>query len=169
MFGFFRKKASGRISTVRSREILIGLLFVMIGMIVISLFSLPVWLSSFRMLPGGAMRVFLCYSMTVLFFFVSGVVVSYVYFCKRTFGNYANKIITDIIISYALRLIWIIVFFGSNSMVVSLISLFASIVFLVFSVISSFRSSVLITVFEVLMIFEELALLVYNFKFILIN
>ena len=153
----------------KAKLFLIGLLFVIIGMIVASLFSLPVWLSSFRMLPGGALRLFFCYFLSVVFFFACGVIVSYVYTYKQSFGQYSKKILTDIMISYVLRLIWIIIFFGSNSVIVSVLCLCASIVFLIFAVISSFRHSLILSLIEFLMIFEEAALLVYNLKFMLLN
>ena len=169
MFKCFKRKRIDRPLKFNTRLLLIGLLFVVCGMIIISLFSVPVWLTSFRVLPDGALRVFFCYLMTVTFFFACGLIISYVYSYKTYFCLYSKKIVTDLIISYLLRLFWIIVFFGSNSFIVSVLCLCGSIVFLVFSVICTYRFSVPVTVIEVIMIVEELALIGFNIKFFLIN
>lgn len=168
IFKRLRSDASSFFSC-NSRMILIGLLFLTVSLIFISAFNVPIWLGSFRILPGGGLRVFFCYFLSAVFFFICGVLISFFYTCRKVCSQYAVKAMTDTIISYALRLVWIIVFFASNSYYVTLVCLLASIVFLVFAVICSLRISLLAVIVEALLIAEEIAMLLFNLKFIMIN
>ena len=168
MFGFLHELKSEFGSARRSKLVLLGLLFVTVSMIVISAFSVPLWLGSRRVLPGGGLRVFFCYFCSIVFFFGCGAIVALLRArCAR--GERAKKATLDIIIAYALRLAWIIVFFGANTPVVTLLCLAASLVFLVFAVICTLRISALVTILEAALIVETTAMLVFNLKFLILN
>ena len=148
--------------------LLVGALFAVIGMIVISVLNVPVIIGSFRYFPGGAFRLFLCYLVSLLFFLLAGFAISVLYMNRFPCDQNAKKAITDLLISYVLRLLWIIVFFNYGHFAISLIISAASVVFLIFSLICSRRCCVISMLISCIMIILELTLFIFNVKTVVI-
>ena len=148
--------------------LLVGALFAVIGLIVISVLNVSLIIGAFRIVPGGGFRLFVCYLISLVFFLFTGFTVSVLYLSRKPCDQNVKKAITDVMISYTLRLLWLILFFNYGHFVLSLILNFASVVFLIFSVICSRKSNGLALLFECFMIVLEVSIMLYNIKMIII-
>lgn len=146
-----------------------GLILVTVSLIIISAFSVPLWLRSYRVLRGGALSVFFCYFFSVLFFFLSGAIFALLYSMRRSCSHYAGRAMADVLIAYVARILWLVIFFGINSPFISLICLLASLVFLIFSLICTSKISVVVSLVQLLMTFETVCFIIFTFKFMVIN
>lgn len=146
-----------------------GLLLVTLSLIITSAFSVPLWLRSYRVLYGGALAVFFCYFFSVIFFFLSGAIFSILYSCRKTCRHFAGRAMIDVFISYIARLLWIVIFFGINSPLLSLVCLITSLVFLIFSLICTSKISMALALVQIFMILETVCFIIFTFKFMIVN
>lgn len=146
-----------------------GLLLVTVSLIIISAFSVPLWMRSYRILRGGALAVFFCYFFSILFFFLCGAVFAILYSCRKSCRPFVGRAILDICIAYIARLLWLVVFFGINSPFISIICLITSLVFLVFLLVCMFKISTVVSLVQIYMIFETLCFIIFTFKFMIVN
>ena len=171
MLCFFNclKKELNEILRSKANIILFGFLFVTVGLILISFFNVPLLFGNFKILPGGGLQIFFCYLFTVLFFFLIGATVSFLYKLRYDSKLYVKKAITDLMISYVLRSLWIILFIGYSSFVVTLVFIIASAFFIIFALICTRKISRIISLIEALLLVEEAFVIFMNVKMILIN
>lgn len=150
-----------------SRFLVFGTLFVSIAMIILYAGSSPLWMNNFRILPGGAFSVFVCYLCSIVFFFLCGGIICIMTFYRKSNRKRAGGIILDIISAYVFRVLWIILFFGGFSPLFAMISLVASAVFLIFALINSVKLSSLIPMILCVMTITTCIFFVLTLKFIM--
>lgn len=152
-----------------SRYSLVGFILVAFSLLLLSVFSVPLWLSSFKVLPGGAPTIFFCYLLSVFFILLCGMMGSFFFFERKSHCKIANKCMLFIMCSYTLRLLWLLIFFGVNSVLLSLICLCGSIIFLFLNVLYTAKINVICSLIEIIMLLESISWVILTLKFILIN
>lgn len=146
-----------------------GLLLVTVSLIIISAFSVPLWMRSYRILRGGALAVFFCYFFSIVFFFLCGALFAILYSCRKSCRHCVGRAMIDVCIAYIARLLWLVIFFGINSPFISIICLITSLVFLIFLLICTLKISTVLSLVQMYMIFETVCFVIFTFKFMLVN
>lgn len=165
-------KIKTEFSSIRKKMMQIsiwGLLLVTVSLIIISAFSVPLWMRSYRILRGGALAVFFCYFFSIVFFFLCGAVFAILYSCRKSCRYSVGRAMIDVCIAYIARLLWLVIFFGINSPFISIICLITSLVFLIFLLICTLKISTVLSLVQIYMIFETLCFIIFTFKFMLVN
>ena len=150
-------------------KVLFGLLFLTVGLILISVFNVPLLFGNFKVFPGGGLQIFICYFFTLFFFFVTGFITSFLYGSREKDKSLAKKAMTDLIIAYALRLFWIILFIGYSSFLITFLFIAASATFLVFALMCTRKISLFVSLIEIIILIEEAAVILLNIKMIAVN
>ena len=146
-----------------------GCLFVATAMIILYAGSSPLWMRNLRIFRGGAFCVFLCYLSSVIFFFLCGGILCTMLICKKAHLSSSVSVIIDIVIAYVFRMLWIILFFGGFSPLFALVSILASLVFLIFAFICSIKFSSVTSLLLTVMIIFTVVFIFLTLKFIIIT
>lgn len=148
--------------------IVCGTFFVTLAMIILYAGSSPLWMNNFRIFPGGAFCVFVCYLSSVVFFFLCGCVIYMMVLCRKSHRQRAGNAILYIIVAYVFRVLWIILFFGGFSPLFSLVCLISSMLFLIFALLKTIQFSTLVPTILFVMVLFTCIFVVLTLKFMLI-
>lgn len=147
--------------------IVFGTIFVTLAMIILYAGSSPLWMNNFRIFPGGAFSVFVCYLSSVIFFFICGCIIYMMVLCRKSHRQRAGTVIVDIVAAYVFRVLWIILFFGGFSPLFSLVCLIASTLFLIFALLNTVRFSTVIPTVLLAMVIFSCVFVVFTLKIML--
>ena len=151
------------------RHMVSGSLFLLVSVIFLCAASVPLWTGRFRMFPGGAFSVFVCYFFSIIFCFICGFIISVSIFWRKRCGALCTKTALDVVISYLFRIFWLLLLFGGFSPLLALACLCASMVFIVFAIINTTKFSLLFSAILCICVVFSFFFLIFTLKFMFFN